>query len=551
MSERQNNINDKNSPYSRDSWEQNGKNVSANTDVASSESQQEWPPTTSRPSFLPDHIDGIFSILFLVLGYLFLRWWVILGSGIRMGVFALLYIIVILSYMACKKRKPTKESWFWLAILLGCAMSYVLWGSERMVGGHWLLQMIFLLGAAVYWVLSASGVLVQGGTGNWMAVDLFRGFVKLPFGNFGCLFQSLFGCLKKLRQGRNLLAFLLGLLLCLPVLGFTLPLLIGADKGFASLIDSMFRELFENLLPIVLYGLFGIPVGCYLFGLVAGGIHKCNTDVNPSIMQKIPVGLRKLPMISVYTLLCVIGIVYVLFMTVQTGNLFSSFAGRCPEGYQSYAEYAREGFFELCKVAAFNGALLLAANCFSKHSSQESGFLRFCNVFLSVLTLLLLITAMNKMVLYVSAYGLSVRRLLPSWFMIFLGLCFVLVIVLQWKHFSVIRGIAILGSIMFVMLCLVDLDGLTASYNLNRYQSGTLSNFSVDFLYDCGLGGVRPAVELYRETEDQQLRTEIQIYLEHMLWQTEYANDEWTTATIQTYQIEHLLEEVLEITIKE
>jgi len=507
--------------------------------------------TKPKLPFCPDHIDGIFAMLFLVLGYFFLKWWVLLGSGLRMGIFTLLYVTVILTYMILKKRKPAKESWFWLAMLLGCALGYSLFGNGREDGSMWFFQMLFLLGMAVYWVLSANSVLAQGKTGNWMVYDLSRGFGLLPFGNFGCLFRAVFDWLRRLRQGKNLLAFLLGLALCLPVLGIVLPLLIGADKGFAELMERMFRELFEQLFTILLYGAFGIPVGCYLFGLVSGSIHKRRTEPDTVLIEHLPGKCRFLPMISVYTLFCIVGAVYVLFIGVQAGNLFSAFAGKMPEGYESYAEYAREGFFELCKVAAFNALILLAANVCSRRSCRESGFLRFCNVFLSVLTLLLLATAMSKMMLYVSVYGLSVRRLLPSWFMLFLGCCFVLIILLQWKRFSIIRVVAMLGSVMFVLLCLTDLHRITAAYNLSRWKDGTLPTYSVEDLYDTDFGGVKPAVKLYQTIEESDEKNELRQYLGNMLWRAAADNDAWPTATVQSLTLQPLLEETLNITVKE
>ena len=49
---------------------------------------------------------------------------------------------------------------------------------------------------------------------------------------------------------------------------------------------------------------------------------------------------------------------------------------------------------------------------------EENKGLRILNVVLSVLTLLLIVTAMSKLVMYIDVYGLTVNRILPQTFMI-------------------------------------------------------------------------------------------------------------------------------------
>ena len=65
-------------------------------------------------------------------------------------------------------------------------------------------------------------------------------------------------------------------------------------------------------------------------------------------------------------------------------------------------EYARQGFFELCRVAAVNIVILLAANVLSRQAnSRKPGCCAHATRAVSVLTLLLLATAASKMGLYI------------------------------------------------------------------------------------------------------------------------------------------------------
>ncbi len=88
-------------------------------------------------------------------------------------------------------------------------------------------------------------------------------------------------------------------------------------------------------------------------------------------------GLRFAPRSTVLTALFVLCAVYLLFISMQAKYLFGAFWGALPEGF-SYSEYARQGFFELCRVAAINIVILLAANVMSRAQAAENCLLRVC-----------------------------------------------------------------------------------------------------------------------------------------------------------------------------
>lgn len=517
------------SPYSAAAWGNNAEGVNI------------IDAKPLKKPFTADKNDGIFAVIFLAMSYLLVRWGVLwTGTGMRMGIFTLVYAGVVLGYAKRKQIAVRRESWFWLAMMLGCAAGYCLWGS---LGGegYWLVQILFLLGTAVYWPMSLSGALISGKTDNWMPLDFIRGFFALPFGNFGCGASALKQNISKIRQGRTILGILLGAVISIPILGIVLPQLMSADIGFQNLVERFLDNILHYIFNFVLYGLMAIPTACYLYGLAAGCFHKRYSEKKTQELEKMAVGLHFLPMATVYTALGIICFVYIVFIGVQAGYLFSAFRGVCPDGYSSYAEYARRGFFELCRLAAFNGAVLLAANVISKKSCREACGLKSFNIALSLLTLLLLGTAWSKMILYVNVYGLSVRRFLPCWFMAFLTVCFLMVPVLQYKDFSIVKNIAVVGSVMFVVLCLINVNGIVARYNLSRFQKGSLPDFEISELYDYGISGVVPAFELYQNSQDPQVKKDTGWYLHRMLKTAEYPNSSLLGATAQSLYVESLL----------
>ena len=261
-------------------------------------------------------------------------------------------------------------------------------------------------------------------------------------------------------------------------------------------------------------GVLSVPIAAYIFGLVAGAVHRrgCPAFYKDAVENKI-LALRVLPAATVYTMLGLLCCLYVVFIGTQLPYFFSAFAGERPEGWLVYSEYARRGFFELCGITAINLSVLTAANLLCDKPRKDSIVLRILNCLLALLTLVLIATALSKMALYVGVYGLTVRRLLPSVFMVFLAIILGGVIALQKWQFSIVRLAAGVGVVMLCTLCLSNPDSLVVRYNTGRYLSGTLAVFDVGILYRSGPAGVAPALELYDGTNDGFLKDEIRNYL--------------------------------------
>jgi len=218
---------------------------------------------------------------------------------------------------------------------------------------------------------------------------------------------------------------------------------------------------------------------------------------------------------------------YLVFIFSQTPYFFSAFTGRRPDGWLVYSEYARQGFFELCWIAAINLIILIAGNVTSRKRRIESRLLKAFNIALAVITLALIATAFSKMALYISAYGLTMPRLLPCVFMVFMTVVFIALIALQKRDFSIVRFALAAGAVILCALCLINPDALVARYNTDRYLNGTLARCDMEVIRRAGDAGVAPAIEVYMKTGDERLKTEISMYLVNYLEWQEYRAANW------------------------
>jgi len=468
-----------------------------------------------KAPFAADRRDSYFALFAFVLGFLFARWVLFAWQGWGVTLFTLLFCGSVTLYMLKKGVQIPKTSWLWLVVVLLIGLSFSLWTNNGLAPLHGLL----LFGSAVYWILCATGLLIQGKTSDLLLLDSYNALLVIPFSNFGCQYKglALLGN-NKLTRGRQVFSIVLGLSLSFIVAAMVLPLLMEADSGgFAKLINGIldgFRGLGDKFWETFWQLILAVPIAAYIFGLVAGSAHKRGTGLfeKDSTLQKIS-GLRILPMTTVYILMGLLCTLYIVFIGSQFPYFFSAFVGQRPEGWQIYSEYARSGFFELCRIAVINLFVLTAANIMSQKHSRDSMFLKLLNVLLAILTVVLIATAFSKMVLYIGAYGLSMRRLLPCVFMTFMAVICGGVIALQKWSFSITRLAVGAGVVIFCMLCIVNPDSLVARYNADRYLSGTLENFDVEILYRSGPAGVDSALKVYEQTNDPALQFKLKEYL--------------------------------------
>ena len=478
-----------------------------------------YQPTASfqilSKSFQPDIIDGVFALATFALGFFYIYWVMVNWQGWGVALFTLMYVGTILVYFRAKKTSLKRESWFWLTVVLLTGLSFALWNNNGLYG--W--PILLLFASAVYWVVSANGAQIKEKTSDWLVFDGINAFMKIPILNFMCTFQALkvLNPRKSKGLGKQSLSVMLGLFMALLVIAIALPLLMNADSGgFAKLTKFIGDLLAKTNLDIVLIFrlILSILTGAYIFGLTKGCVYKQGTDsLKANDLQKNIQGLRILPEISVYIMLGLVCALYLLFMGSQLPYFFSAFARVLPTGYQAYAEYARSGFFELCQIATLNLVVLLGANLMIKGAYEESRVLKIYNIVLATLTLFLICTALSKMGMYIGVYGLSMRRLLPCVFMVFMIVVYSGVIARQKWSFSVVRLSLFTGVLLICLLCLSNSDRLVADYNASRYLNGSLVDFDVLTLYQAGPAGVNAAQKIYAGAKDPVLKEEVGQFL--------------------------------------
>ena len=370
------------------------------------------------PEFRSGRRELLSALFSYGLGILYIEG-VIKDEPLFLGLFTAAFAAAVLFHFR-ESAKGKKEHWIWLGCLLLC-LGCSLWGRNRVWGEY---TFLFLHGYAIYWVLAVSGKLTAGESGAFLPLDALNGAILLPFSNFFTFFRTrvLAWGVRRLRERKSadltrVLAILLAVAVAAALFYTAGTLLAAADANFADLLSRLLPDLRRLSLDGLAFTLiFSLPVGAYLFGLIAGAERLPVGQLEKrrgSILQSLA-RLRHVPNGVWIALTSAFAALYLLFFAVQGSYFFGAFVRLLPEEL-TVAEYARQGFFELCRIMVLNFSLLWLIGCSSVRPLREHRCSRIVCTVLLAESFLFAVTALSKLILYIDCFGFTPLRLQSFW----------------------------------------------------------------------------------------------------------------------------------------
>jgi len=192
-------------------------------------------------------------------------------------------------------------------------------------------------------------------------------------------------------------------------------------------------------------------------------------------------------------------ILFFLFVIIQFRYFFGGEVNIGVKGF-TYSQYARSGFNELISVAFFSLLMILGLSTVTKReNNRQKQTYSGLSVVLVGLVIVILVSAYQRLSLAIDWHGFSRLRLYPRVFLIWLGILFVAVIVLEIIHRErYFAFAAILASLGFaVSLCVVNVDTSIVKHNVYRTIDG--KHFSVNFLTTLSADAVPALVDAFMD----------------------------------------------------
>ena len=383
-------------------------------------------------------------------------------AGLRYAAFWFTYVVVFYSFTwKTSSKKPV--GWALLALSLWLMARYLLYREQTLSSiNFFAIPLVLMLNA-----VECTATVPASRQGGYILAYL-GGFFVAPFASLGRFFGAAGSAFSKKGSNENTRAVRLCLFIGLMLALIVVPLLVSADDALRALLGKAFAN--TRLGPTIAR-LFGALIVAMLF----------YSFLFHSIYEQKPYSdapyAKPMNSAGVAAALGVLLVVYALFAAVQFTYL-TGLAG-LPQGL-TYSEYAVRGFSELCVVASINFAAFALCLTFTEGGKTLRGVLAG----LLGATFMLLASAMARLIMYIGAYGLTIHRILPFWFMLFLfallALCTVKLFV---PRFRLLRFAAGTFAAFYFALSLVNLDAVVAKSVLARAAArGALGAGDAQFL---------------------------------------------------------------------
>ncbi|MFE5521957.1 DUF4153 domain-containing protein [Streptomyces virginiae] len=376
----------------------------------------------------------------------------LLGDGMGPGLLLAVVPAVVAAYVAAREARRGARPWT-VAWVIGCI---ALLAVPAVRDSAW---------PATLAILSAVllGALALHGSRTWPGVLLSPlGFLDAAVSGVAWLLKGL-----RARGGGNKDRWLP--IAKATVVAAVLLLLFGAL--FASA-DAAFADLLGDLMPDVSVEDGPVRFMLFLLGTILA-LAAARTAAAPLRWDRIKVAPGKPRSRVEWALpLVVLNLLFAGFNAVQLAVLFGGYDKVLKSTDLTYAEYAREGFWQLLWATLLTLAVIaLALRWAPRSGAGDRRFVRIVLGVLCVLTLVVVASALRRMDLYVEAYGLTRLRVSVAAMELWLGLVIVLIMAAglfggRWPA----RAFAGSAAAAVLAFGLLSPDGMVAERNVARFE---------------------------------------------------------------------------------
>jgi hypothetical protein len=481
-------------------------------------------------------------VLALGLVYDFLFWDHLIG--VNYAVFFILCLLGGLYFLFAEGYRPSRNS-LWLLIPFGFFAVITFVRQEPLTSFLAYIFTFFTIGVFVNTYLG----------GRWFQYSLtdFTGKFFQIIGSMLTIQKRFFLQIRQEKKAQDgtenkipFVAILRGLLIALPIVVIFAMLLASADVVFNQKIADFFDIFDSEKITEYVFRFFMILTCAFLLGGVY--LHTISQSKDEKLASEVAGSNKQiLGFTEASIVLGSVTLLFLVFVIIQFQYFFGGRSNIGVAGY-TYSQYARRGFSELVTVGFFSLLLIMGLGTITKRQKEiEQKVYSWLSIAIVLQVLIILTSAYQRLALAIDWHGFSRLRLYPQVFLVWVGILFVAIVVLEIFHQERYFAFAfVLASLGFaISLTLFNVDAAIVKRNISLVSLG--KNLNVGHLSSLSTDAIPALVEAYQsQSISEPTREGIGAILACYLYEKETIekSDDWRSFNYSYWKASQLLDEM-------
>ncbi len=304
-----------------------------------------------------------------------------------------------------------------------------------------------------------------------------------------------------------------GAIIALPFLVILFWLLTSADLVFRAYTERFIKISFDfetvlRILKILVISYFFIGIFSKIISVPITPSLSLSKEGNDSEAEK----NKFLGFIESSTILVLVELLFLAFIAIQFFYLFGGkdYVWGIDE-YITYAEYAKNGFYELIAAAIISFLLICGLDKFSKReAAKEKKVFKILSAALILEISIIIFSAFTRLSVYTDGYGLTFFRFLAFAFLFwifFVFLIFLYKVFLEKKEPVFLFSVFCLSIIFWTGINIANPDAFIARKNIERLAQGKeLDQFYLSYL---SVDAIPETVKIFQMNADEKIKEKI------------------------------------------
>ena len=310
---------------------------------------------------------------------------------------------------------------------------------------------------------------------------------------------------KKIKVSNKIKRVTKSIIIIIPIVLIVLFLLSSADQIFGNIFNKLFNltskislsNTIKRLIPmIILFFYLSATINYLLYNYSKTENNEKEINVN-------------IDSLTVKILLTTLNIIYIIFDIIQIKSLILHQVSM----NISYAEYAREGFFQLMIVSFINLIIILVSKSIEKKQDKKSKkYIKIMNLIMVFLTFIIIISSFIRMHMYETEFGYTLLRLLVYFSLITeIILLIPTIIYIINSKFNIVKYYIIILITMYITINFINIDYIIAYRNIKRYYE--TNDIDIYYLMNNHTDDIPLLIDLYNKTDDENIKEDLKEYL--------------------------------------